>query len=152
MKIEIRRNPSNAACTIGKLYIDGVFTCYTLEDVVREVIGQRVSVWKIKGQTAIPSTLFTGYEYLVTLEKSARFGPDTITIHDVPGFTSIRVHKGNGASDTEGCPLLGMSASATGIVAGTSGPAVSLVKGRIAEALNAGDTVTLSITNSEHLA
>ncbi len=151
MKIEIRRNPSNAVCTIGKLYIDGVFTCHTLEDVVREVVGQPVSTWKIKGQTAIPSTLYTGYDYLVTLQHSNRFGVDTITINDVPGFTSIRAHAGNQASDTEGCPLLGMSASATGIVAGTSRPAVALVKGRIAEALNAGDTVTLSITNSEHL-
>lgn len=75
MKIIIRRQPSQGGATIGKLSIDGLFACYVLEDEIREVPGQTVSEWKIKGQTAIPAG-----EYRVTLEDSARFGPDTMTI------------------------------------------------------------------------
>jgi hypothetical protein len=43
----------------------------------------------------------------VTLENSNRFGPDTITINDVPGFSAIRMHGGNSAADTDGCVLVG---------------------------------------------
>jgi hypothetical protein len=130
------------------LSIDGIIICHTLEDEVREVIGQPVDVWKVHGQTAIPSSQFCGRDYVVTLEQSPRFGADTITIHNVPGFVGVRVHAGNDTSDTEGCPLLGMQVNALGIVGGTSRPAVALVKGRIAQALNLGEQVTLAISNT----
>ena len=99
MKITIQRAPSHGGATIGKLSIDGIMACYTLEDEVREVPGQPVSEWKIKGATAIPAG-----EYRVTLEDSGRFGPDTLTINNVPGFQYIRMHAGNTSADTEGCP------------------------------------------------
>ncbi len=142
-----RLTPPGKARTFGKLVIDDVFVCFTLEDEVREQLGQPVADWKIKSATAIPSTAFAGAAYRVTLEPSARFGADTITVHDVPGFKYIRVHGGNTEADTEGCPLLGMQVNAAGIVGGTSRPAVALVKGRIAEALNRGEEVWLTINN-----
>jgi hypothetical protein len=108
MKLTVIREPSQGGATIGKMFIDGVFACFTLEDEVREVEGQPVSEWKIKGATAIPAG-----SYRVTLEHSARFGPDTPTINDVPGFQYIRMHAGNTAADTEGCLLLGLFASKT---------------------------------------
>lgn len=90
MKLAIHRRPSVGGATIGKLYIDGVYACCTLEDEIREIEGQPVADWKIKGATAIPAGV-----YRVTLEHSNRFGADTLTLHDVPGFTSIRMHAGN---------------------------------------------------------
>ena len=143
-----RISPPGQPRTFGRLSIDGTIICHTLEDEVREQHGMPVDAWKLRGQTAIPSSQFVGRDYMVTLEQSPRFGADTITIWDVPGFTGVRIHAGNDETDTEGCPLLGMQVNAHGIVAGTSRPAVALVKGRIAQAINAGDVVTLAISNT----
>ncbi|WP_395055177.1 DUF5675 family protein [Polaromonas sp.] len=142
MKLNIQRQPSEGGATIGKLAIDGQFCCYTLEDQIREIEGQPVSEWKIKGATAIPAG-----EYRVTLENSPRFGVDTLTIHDVPGFVAIRMHGGNTAADTEGCPLLGMAATSHSLVGGTSQPAVKLVKGQVKAAIDRGELVTIEINN-----
>lgn len=147
MKIIIRRQPSQGGATIGKLSIDGLFACYVLEDEIREVPGQTVSEWKIKGQTAIPAG-----EYRVTLEDSARFGPDTMTINDVPGFQYIRMHAGNTSADTEGCPLLGMRATDHSLIGGTSKPAVALVKGEVQRAIGRGEVVLIEINNPTALA
>ncbi len=95
MKLTLQRTHANALRTWGKLFVDGVFVCYTLEDAVREVRGQPVSVWKVQGATAIPSTTFTERPYIVTLENSPRFGPATLTINDVPGYVGVRMHAGN---------------------------------------------------------
>lgn len=143
MKLTLRRTDAAGARTFGDLIAeDGHRLCHTLEDEIREVDGQPVSEWKIKGATAIPSG-----EYRITLEHSARFGPDTLTVNDVPGFVGVRMHAGNTEADTEGCPLLGMAINAGGIVGGTSGPAVKLVKEVVRQAIAAGETVWLTIEN-----
>jgi hypothetical protein len=147
MKLTLQRRTSVGGATIGKLYIDGVYACCTLEDEVREIEGVPVSEWKIKGATAIPSG-----KYRVTLDQSSRFGPDTLTINDVPGFQYIRMHAGNTAADTEGCPLLGMQATETTLIGGTSRPAVELVKSEVRRALDKGDAVTIEISNAKALA
>lgn len=142
MKLELKRNPSVAGATIGKLSIDGTFVCYTLEDQVREVKGQPVQQWKVLGRTAIPEGT-----YLVTLNYSPRFGTDTPTINNVPGFWGIRMHAGNYAEDTEGCILLGMQATERSLIGGTSRPAVNLVKQELLEAIERGETITITIVN-----
>lgn len=142
MKITLNRGPSNAGATIGKLCIDGIFACYTLEDQIREVPGQPVETWKIHGETAIPAGT-----YRVTLETSNRFGPDTLTVNAVPGFAGVRMHAGNTSADTEGCPLLGMQATDHSLIGGTSKPAVALVKGEVQRAIARGEVVTIEITN-----
>lgn len=142
MKMLLRRNRTTAAGTFGQLSADGEDLCFTLEDPVREVEGQPVASWKVHGQTAIPQG-----EYLVTLENSPRFGPDTLTVNGVPGFTGVRMHAGNTQADTEGCPLLGMETTDAGIKGGTSRPAVSLVKAAVQLALTRGERVMMRVTN-----
>ena len=142
MKLTLNRRPSIGGATIGELFEDGVRLCWTLEDEIRERVGEPVANWKIRGATAIPSG-----EYRVTLEHSPRFGPDTLTINNVPGFTGVRMHAGNTSEQTDGCPLLGLRVTETSIVGGTSAPAVALVKARVRAALQAGQHVLLSINN-----
>lgn len=142
MKLTLNRRPSVSGATIGKLYIDDVFVCYTLEDQIREIPGQPVASWKVHGQTAIPSGT-----YPLTLELSNRFGPDTLTIKPVEGFTGVRMHAGNTAAHTEGCPLLGMQATDHSLIGGTSKPAVALVKGEVSRALARGEAVFIEIKN-----
>lgn len=142
MNITVLRHTSEGGATLGKLYIDGIFACHTLEDEIREIEGMPVAEWKVKGATAIPAGT-----YRVSLENSGRFGPDTLTINDVPGFTAIRMHAGNTAADTEGCLLLGMRATDVSLIGGTSRPAVALVKGEVQRALERGESVLIDINN-----
>ena len=146
MILTLQRTHAHGAATFGKLFADGVFLCYTLEDLVREVPGQSVAAWKVHGATAIPATP-PGEPYRITLAHSMRFGLDTITVCDVPGFTYIRMHGGNTANDTEGCPLLGMAINEQGIVGGTSRPAVKLAQTAVQQALARGESVWLEVLN-----
>ncbi len=146
-KFVLQRTHTNGPATFGKLLADGKFVCYTLEDEIRELPGRPVTDWKIKTATAIPSTLHTGQPYPLTLEHSPRFGPDTLTVRDVPGFVGVRMHAGNTPADTEGCPLLGMAITPTGIAGGTSRPAVQAVKALVQAAAAAGRACTLEVTN-----
>ncbi|MCU0369898.1 MAG: DUF5675 family protein [Bacteroidales bacterium] len=91
----IRKYPSTD-CVIGELFIDGVFECYTLEDVERPV--------KIAGVTAIPRG---HYELVITF--SARFQKLLPLLLNVPNFDGVRIHTGNTAAHTEGCILVGKS-------------------------------------------
>lgn len=70
----------------------------------------------------------------------------------MPGFEAIRMHAGNTSADTEGCPLLGMQATEVSLIAGTSRPAVALVKGEVQRALSKGEVVTIDINNAGALA
>lgn len=90
--------------TIGQLYLNDAFLCYTLEDTVREVIGEPVSSWKQYGVTAIP----TG-TYKVILSLSNRFKKILPEVLNVEGYTGVRIHAGNKPEDTEGCILVGES-------------------------------------------
>ena len=95
MDIKLRRFEFGTTYTIGKLYIDGVYHCFTLEDKVRE--GE-----KVQNETAIPYGI-----YSVIIDISTRFGRPMPHVLDVPGFEGIRIHTGNTSHDTEGCILLG---------------------------------------------
>lgn len=127
MNLKLLRTKVYPTHTSGQLYIDDEFFCFTLEDVVREVESKSVSEWKVKGETAIPRGV-----YAVGLEDSPRFGPDTITLFRVPGFTHIRIHAGNTDKDTEGCIIVGYKITDKGvIVPGTTRPAVADLRTRI---------------------
>lgn len=102
LELLLQRQPTYRGATFGELYIAAEWFCHTLEDAIREIPGVDVRVWKVPGVTAIPAG-----RYRVTLEHSPRFGPDTITINGVRGFSEIRMHGGNDVGDTEGCPLVG---------------------------------------------
>lgn len=110
MELTLIRDTYTNKSTTGRLFIDGVEFCYTLEDVVR------AKGVKIYGETAIPSGV-----YSVTLSYSNRFKelmplvynkPD-LTVKDGLGvsFSGIRIHSGNTAEHTHGCILLGSSKS-----------------------------------------
>lgn len=102
MLLEVRREPSANGCTLGSLYVNGEFECFTLEDVVREVPELAVEKWKVDGETAIPSGTFR-----VIVTMSARFKKLLPLLVNVPGFQGVRIHSGNVAADTEGCILVG---------------------------------------------
>ena len=97
MLIEVKRFEFKDTHTVGKMYVDGVYECYTLEDAIRNGT-------KIIGKTAIPIG-----EYKLIIDASARFKQDMPHILDVPNFTGVRIHSGNTSADTDGCILVGTS-------------------------------------------
>ena len=134
MNITIQRLPSDEHRTHGDLYIDGEWECFTLEDVVREE--------KIYGETAIPDGM-----YVITMEYSQRFGPDTLTINSVPNFTGVRIHAGNTEADTHGCPLVGQVRADASIL--QSKAALAALKPKVKAALESGEPVWLFVRNAD---
>lgn len=99
MKLLLIREPAGENCTHGKLYVNGVLECFTLEDVDRKL---EKGGEKIHGRTAIPRGT-----YEVIINFSQRFKRDMPLLLNVPGFSGVRIHSGNTHEDTEGCVLVG---------------------------------------------
>jgi Family of unknown function (DUF5675) len=94
MLITIVRDTLTENSTIGKLSLEGSsLVLDTLEPPTRET-----------KPCAIPLGM-----YQVALLKSPKFGFITPHVLNVPGFTAIEIHIGNGPADTEGCTLVGLS-------------------------------------------
>jgi hypothetical protein len=94
MELQVKRTDFSEESTIGELWVNGGFECYTLEDKVRPV--------KIAGKTAIPSG-----RYEVIINFSQRFQKQLPLLLNVPNFEGVRIHPGNTAANTEGCILVG---------------------------------------------
>ena len=122
MKLELKRLKFGEDYTIGRLTLDGRFLCYTLEDKVREVIGEPVASWKVQDKTAIPVGV-----YPVIITMSARFKIRLPLLMDVPGFSGIRIHTGNTSKDTDGCILVGSTWDGSSGWIGSSKVAFSLL-------------------------
>lgn len=97
MRIEVKRTEFGPDATIGKMYVDGVFQCYTLEDAVRPK-----GAPKVYGRTAIEAGT-----YSVVTTFSNRFQRKLPLLLNVPNFEGVRIHPGNTSKDTDGCILLG---------------------------------------------
>lgn len=103
LKLAVWRKWLFANESIGKLYLNGIFTgIYTLEDQIRPT-GE-----KVYGQTAIPYG-----KYPVEITFSPKFGTDMPLIENVPGFAGIRIHTGQSNRDTAGCLLVGTDVKGT---------------------------------------
>lgn len=106
MIITVRRIAMKDTYTIGKLYIDGVYFCDTVEDKDRglddsmeeSVIKER----KVYGETSIPMGT-----YKVEITYSPKFKKNLPLLIGVKGFEGIRIHSGNTAKDSLGCIIVG---------------------------------------------
>lgn len=98
MKVLVERFLFEKDCTVGRLYIDGVMKCFTMEDEMRAV--------KVKGETAIPyGTYELGMRY--SPKFSPKFSHEMLWVKNVPNFEYVLIHWGNTDDDTDGCLLLG---------------------------------------------
>jgi hypothetical protein len=135
MILRVNRFKQTEKATLGRLFIDGIVECYTLEDVVRP------DGVKVDGQTAIPAGT-----YNVIIDASTRFKRDMPHVLDVPMFTGIRIHSGNTDADTEGCILLGGKLENDDFISGSKDAFAAFFK-KLKAALDAGEDATLLIHN-----
>jgi hypothetical protein len=142
LHLRIIREEFTSQTTMGKMYIDGHFFGYTLEDTVR-AFGI-----KVKGHTALPA-----YQYQVKLSfspKYERMMPLIFNQNDESvkalgiQFKGIRFHGGNRHSDTEGCILIAKHRVTNQIIQGSLEKELSL---KISEAENQGKQIALEIIN-----
>lgn len=150
--LRLIREPSEGGTTIGSLYVNDIWQCWTLEDTIREPRGVNagiataawVSSWKVPRQTAIPAGSYT-----LRLSQSTRFGVVLPELLAVPGFTGIRIHPGNTDKDTEGCILPGTARGVREIH--ESRLAMQWLMFKLKATFAAGDTVLITIENPRGL-
>ncbi len=94
MELKLHRIFHNDKYTIGKLFINGVFFCDTIEDVERDI--------KIMNETCIPKR-----RYQVIVNMSNRFKRLLPLLIDVPEFEGIRIHNGKDQNSSSGCIIVG---------------------------------------------
>jgi len=149
MKLDVVRTQFGKDATNGMLFIDGVFEAFTLEDEVRDV--------KVHSETAIP---LGEYEIKLRTEGgfhskyTARYGAmhkGMLWLQDVPNFKWILIHTGNQDSHTAGCLLIGetqqdLDKGKDGFIGG-SGDAYKKMYPKVADALLAGEKVTIKYSN-----
>ena len=93
MFLKLYRTQSGSTAVTGKLYVDNVAFCDTLEPAIAPLYGA-------------PGCIAPGF-YPVRLTMSPRFGEVLPLIDRVVGRSGIRIHPGNTAADTVGCILVG---------------------------------------------
>ena len=138
MNISVVRedDPSNSH-NFGQMWIDNIYFGETLEDKDRFL--ESPGEVKVDGDTAIPRG-----RYKVTLSLSQRFGRIMPEVHDVPGFSGVRIHGGNTEADTSGCILLGSVRTKDGIA--NCKPINDRLINRIEVEITAGQEVWLEVS------
>ena len=139
MNILLKRIWFTEYTTISRAFIKDESICYILEDPLRKYPN------KVKGDTCI----WGNRTYKIVIDYSPKFKKHLPHILDVPLFTGIRIHPGNGPEDTEGCLLPGLIRESNRVLYSRS--AFKVLLGYIQDALNMGDEVTITIVNPQSI-
>ena len=118
MRLELTRIAKRPTYTVGRLYVDGVYFCDTLEPTDRN-LSSAMTAWeiqcrKVKGKTAIPrGTYFIDMTHVTEKFKARKWakanGGRVPRLEGVRGFDGVLIHVGNTSEDTEGCILVGQN-------------------------------------------
>lgn len=118
MILTLVRKEFTEVSTIGELYVNDVFFCYTLEDKDRGLDQSQstltINAKKIFGKTAIPYGT-----YKVITNMSNRFKRILPLLIDVKGYEGVRIHRGNTAEHSLGCILVGFKVGVNSIFEST---------------------------------
>lgn len=95
MTLQLIRQPETDGAILGRLDVNGIFECFTLENAA----------------LCIPPG-----RYVVRMRTSAHFQRRVPGIYGVPGRSDIEIHVGNVATDSKGCVLVGQSKAHDSVV------------------------------------
>lgn len=116
MKLTLKRTFKGPQYTIGKLYVNGVYECDTLEDTDRGLNETQslleIQSKKVYGQTAIPYGTYKIDMTTVSPKFKDRAWAKPYKgilprLENVKGYEGVLIHVGNKAEDTLGCILVG---------------------------------------------
>lgn len=154
MNLWLRRFSSQEDSTLGLLFVQGEFFCFTLEDEERNV--------KVAGETRIPKGTYFVKKRMVesplTIKYRKRF-PSFFDFHlelqDIPGFQHVYIHIGNDDDHTDGCILVGDQVKSNivdeenNLLSSTA--AFKRLYNLISDALEDGQKVMIKVTDHEYL-
>ena len=152
MIIKVLRYSDDGDSTLGLMYIDGVFSCYVLEDEHRNE--------KVYGQTRIPEGVYPvklrkeGGFHKRYMKKFTGIHVGMLEIQNVPNFEYVLIHIGNDEDDTDACLLVGNTANNNQVDAGFvghSGDAYIQIYPNIADALLEGEEVFIHVADMEDI-
>jgi hypothetical protein len=117
MKLLLKRIAKKEKYTIGKLYVNGVYECDTIEDKDRgldqSMSEANIKHIKVKHQTAIPTGTYQILMNVVSgtfLKKDAykKFcGGRVPRLKYVKRFSGILIHSGTDQDSSSGCIIVG---------------------------------------------
>ena len=109
MQLLLKRIARKPKYTIGKLYVNGIYVCDTIEDYDRLYFG----LPKVKNETAVPCGTYEVRQDIY----SPRFGGKAFyknlcngylpRLMKTPLFEGVLVHCGNSADSSSGCIIVG---------------------------------------------
>lgn len=156
MKLVVKRFADNGKATMGILYINGVFECFTIEDEERAI--------KVAGETRIPEGIYKialrsegGYH-----EKYKAKYPDMhkgmLCVYNEKNwkivnkgmeFQYILIHTGNTEEHTAGCLLVNDAVSGKTFSGSSSVDAYKDLYPKVRDAILAGENVTIEYVDIE---
>ena len=153
MRLTLQRIAKKETYTIGRLYVDGIYVCDTVEDKDRGLKShhtlEQIKKVKVYGETAIPMGTYTIDMDKVSPKFIGRswakpYGGKIPRLRSVPGFEGILIHPGNTAADCLGCILVGIN-DKVGRVSDSQKTFKRLMDDYLVPAHERGDTITITI-------
>ena len=153
MELKVKRKAFEKDYTIGKLYIDGVAFCDTLEDcdrgLTQEMPLEEIKAKKVYGKTAIPTGTYEIYMNTISPKFKDRswakpYGGKLPRLIGVKGFEGVLLHVGNTASDSSGCLLVGKN-SIKGMITDSTRTFHTLMSKFLLPAKVKGERITITI-------
>lgn len=156
MEIVVKRFADNGKATLGVLFINGVFECFTVEDEERDV--------KVAGETRVPEGI-----YKVALRSEGGFHerykakyPDIhkgmLAIYNAKNwkieakgmtFQYVLIHTGNTEKHTDGCLLVNDAVSGKTFTGSSSVDAYKDMYPKVRDAILSGENVTIEYIDIE---
>jgi len=157
MNIEVKRFADDGDTTLGVLFVDGIFNCFTVED-------QEQKGTKVMGETRVPNGTYNillrndgGYnEKYKTIYGAMHKG--MLCIHNRPNwklendgksFQYILIHTGNTDEKNMGCLLVNDAVSGKTFTGSSSKDAYVTLYPKVAKTLLSGQKVTITYTDIE---
>ena len=153
MRLTLQRIAKKETYTIGRLYVDGIYFCDTVEDKDRGLKShhplEQIKKSKVYGETAIPMGTYTIDMDKVSPKFIGRswakpYGGKIPRLRSVPGFEGILIHPGNTAADCLGCILVGIN-DKVGRVSDSQKTFKRLMDDYLIPAHERGETITITI-------
>lgn len=156
MEIVVKRFADNEDTTLGILYINGIFECFTVEDEERET--------KVKGETRIPEGIYAinlrseGGFHAKYAKRYPEMHKGMLCIHNAPNwkiekagmtFQYILIHTGNTDEHTMGCLLVNDAVSGKTFRGSSSVDAYKDLYPKVAQAILDGEKVTIEYIDIE---